>query len=475
MQEESVMQRRLRQIKEEKDQIRRTMASEAVVPTLSEQEIADNIVTRISDEYYNRIFTEGFSEGVLVEIHKIVDEETKGLPFENAERIRKFVISNVVGLGPIEDYMKDPEITEIIVEHYDKICIEKGGKIYKVGAAFTSEQHLRNVIDRIVQPIGRAINIDNPIVDARLQDGSRVNAIIPPIAPAGAQMNIRKFSEKVLYGDDYLELGSLSEEMLEFLKICVRGKISLIVSGGTGSGKTTLLNMLSSFIPNEELIVTIEDNCELKLAQENVRQLECRYNGRPITTKDLVRNSLRMRPDRIIVGEIRDEAVVDMITAMSTGHEGSMSTVHANSPEDLLSTRFPILYSFSDTHFSVMEQNRQILAAISMIVQIRRMQDGSRKITNITAVDGMGENGQILTTDIFRYTREAGFYATGEIPEKIERQLEDNGISLPAELFHNKRKDVPKEQEIVKRPDILPDGLPNTRKVAVVEEEYEDS
>ena len=303
-----------------------------------------------------------------------------------------------------------------------------------------SEEQLLTVINRIVQPVGRQINLYTPMVDARLPDGSRVNATIPPVTPDGATLTIRKFSDKALSGDDYLRLGSLNEPMLQFLSQCVQGRISLMVSGGTDTGKTTLLNMLSAFIPEKELIVTVEDNCELRLQQPNVRRMEARaYNSEgmmPITIQSLVRNALRMRPDRIVVGEIRDGTIVDMMASMSTGHEGSMSTVHANSPYNLIRSRMPILYGMqSNVVFSEEAQATQIAEALYLIVQIEHLLDGSRRITYITQIDGV-ENGKVVLHDIFRYNRKENmFYATGFIPERILDAAEKHGVVIDRALF----------------------------------------
>jgi Flp pilus assembly CpaF family ATPase len=336
--------------------------------------------------------------------------------------------------------MSDPAITDIIVQRYDNICIERNGKIQQTEAEFVSEASLVSAINRIVQAVGRQVNTATPRVDARLGDGSRVNATIPPISPDGATLTIRKFPEKTYTGEDYLEFGSLSEDMLAFIRSSVRGRCNIIVSGGTGSGKTTLLNMASSAIPDDELIVTIEDSCELRLAQKNVRRLESRHGtdeARDVTIQELVKNALRMRPDRIIVGEIRDGTVVDMLSAMSTGHDGSMSTVHANSPQNLVDSRLPILYSqYKDGSFTPEGQNMQIAEALNLIIQIERLKDGNRKITRITHVDGIDEHGKVRLADVFFYDKEKEkFRATGYAPQSIIKRLKDGGVDADMGMF----------------------------------------
>jgi len=310
-----------------------------------------------------------------------------------------------------------------------------------VDAAFLSEAQLRTVIGRIVQPVGRQINLYTPMVDARLPGGSRVNATIPPVTPDGATLTIRKFPETSMTGEDYLRLGSLNQPMLDFLAKCVEGKISLIVSGGTSTGKTTLLNMLSSFIPQDELIITIEDSCELNLSQPNVRRMEARainIEGMiPVTIQSLVRNALRMRPDRLIVGEIRDGTVVDLMSAMSTGHDGSMSTVHANSPRNLINARLPILYSMhSASSFTEESQRLQIAEALHLIVHIERLRTGERKITHITHVCGTTKDGKVRLRDIFFYNASTDQFESADyVPDSILRLLAANGIEMDRSIF----------------------------------------
>ena len=346
-----------RREKEEKREIESKVESEDMRTSDIESEHVQVILKKIAEKYRDEIANADLEipESLNVEIRKsVVDlcNRIDGLGYESKKRIERLAMANIVGLGVITPYMQQDDVTDIIVQRYDNIVIERNGLIEHVDAAFMSEEHLVNIINRIVQRVGRSINQQSPIVDARLPNGSRVNATIPPVSPDGATLSIRKFSDKALTGKDYLRLGSLNQKMLYFLAKSVESRLSLIVIGGTGAGKSTLLNMLSNYIPNDELIITVEDSCELNLHQPNVRRMEARLSVatghgerlNDVTIQDLVRNALRMRPDRLIVGEIRDHTVIDMMTAMSTGHDGSMSTVHANSPRNL---KFPVCPFFT--------------------------------------------------------------------------------------------------------------------------------
>ena len=414
-----------------------------IKPIGDDGEIARRFLSEISDDFRSEISSFGFTEPILERIRSSVEAKCNKLDadYEKKKRIERLVMLNITGLGPIEPFMNDDTITEIVVQKYDNICIERRGKVYKVDTAFMDEHHLVTIINRIVQSVGRQVTINMPMVDARLQDGSRVNATIPPATPDGATLTIRKFSKVALTGEDYLGLGSLNEDMLTFLSRCVEGKISMIVSGGTNTGKTTLLNMLSNYIPNEELIITIEDSCELKLNQDNVRRMETRPSSHeglfPVTIQSLVKNALRMRPDRIVVGEVRDETVVDMMSAMSTGHEGSLSTVHANSPRNLVDVRLPILYSmYQGTNFSEEAQAMQIAEALHIIVQIDHAKDGKRYVTHITHVKGLREDKRVDLKDIFVFNKETKeFRATGYVPEEILELLRARNIEIDKQIF----------------------------------------
>lgn len=334
------------------------------------------------------------------------------------------VINEVGGYGPIQPLLNDPSITEVMVNGPKQVYIEKDGKLVKVGITFEDDAHVIRVIEKIVLPLGRRIDRDSPTVDARLPDGSRVNAVIPPVAIDGPVITIRKFSEEKLTVQNLIEFGSITQTAANFLKACVEAKLNVIISGGTGSGKTTLLNVLSGFIPKTERIVTIEDSAELQLQQEHVVRLETqppdiddRYE---ITIRDLVRNSLRMRPDRIVVGEVRGGETIDMLQAMNTGHDGSLTTIHANSPRDALS-RLETTAMMAGMDLPIKVIREQIASAVDVIVQQSRFTDGSRKVTYITEVAGM-EGDTIVMTDVFKFEQ------TGVEDEKILGKLSPTGI-----------------------------------------------
>lgn len=428
----------------EREEIEKKVATSAIRASKDETEIVENILQEISNTYRDEISNVSLRipEKLQKKLHNAIVEiaVSHNLDYETQKRVEKMAYSNIVGLGAITDYMEDDSVTEIIVQHWDNILIERKGIVEPVSASFMHENHLRNIIARIVQPLGKAINIQTPMVDARLADGSRVNATIPPVTPDGATLTIRKFSKKAYTGEDYLNFGSLNKEMLDFLAMCIKGRISLIVSGGTNTGKTTLLNMLSGYIPKDELIVTIEDSCELRLEQPNVRRMETRGIGvsqssetlNAITIQDLVKNSLRMRPDRIIVGEIRDNTIVDLMSAMSTGHEGSMSTVHANSPFNLMNSRIPILYGMNkNVTFSETAQAIQVSESIDLVIQVEHLKGGKRVITYITEVTGLDSDNKIILNDIFRYDYENNkFIKTGYYPKKILDKLKTKGVDI---------------------------------------------
>lgn len=437
-----VLQDKLKNEIDKKQAITDMVESEYVKPNETEQKMANEIIVKISKRFANELI--GTDVEVLEsQIKMAVAEECEKLnvSFEEKKRIEKTVLLTSLGNGPIEQYLQDDSVTEVVVQRYDNIVIERKGMIEKVENAFSSEEHLQTIIKRIVQRVGRQISITNPIVDARLADGSRVNATIPPISVDGATLTIRKFSNDFLSGRDYVSIGSLSQNMLYFLSLCVMGKISIFVSGGTGTGKTTLLNMLSSYIQSRELIITIEDSCELKLQQPNVRRMETRIISNEemmdVDQKTLVRAALRQRPDRIILGETRDGSIVDIISAMSTGHEGSLTTIHANSPRNMVDVRIPILYSMNkESNFSENAIAMQIAEAIQLIVQIQRFPDGSRKLSHISEVNGLNEQGKVNINDIFIYSQEKEKHiATGYIPQKIIQLLGNKGISMNCSIF----------------------------------------
>ena len=445
----SQLKDRFRREREEHRRIDAEVSSEAMRSTDEEAALVQSILKEISNQYRDEIAGAELviPESLKQKIRKTINTicEQMSVSYEEQRRIERLAMANITGLGPITPYMEDPEVTEIVVQRWNNIVIERKGKIEHVDAAFMNEDHLRNIIGRIVQPVGRSINIQSPMVDARLSDGSRVNATIPPVTPDGATLTIRKFSRDALSGTDYINLGTLTPIMLAFLSRCVEGRISMIISGGTNTGKTTMLNMLSGYIPHDELIVTVEDSCELNLRQPNVRRMETRGTSQigqgesihAVTIQDLVRNALRMRPDRLIVGEIRDHTIVDMMTAMSTGHEGSMSTVHANSPYNLVTSRMPILYGMNTRMtFSETAQAIQITEALQLIVQLEHLKNGRRVVSNITHVVGMDDRDRIILKDIFIYNKaENRHEATGYVPEKILEKLKDKGIRMSESIF----------------------------------------
>jgi pilus assembly protein CpaF len=374
----------------------------------------------------------------------ILTEEKIVLSRPERRRLFEQIVAEILGLGPIEPLLADETITEVMVNGSKNIYIERAGKIFREPAAFESDDHLMRIIDRIVAPLGRRIDESSPYVDARLPDGSRVNAVIPPISLVGPALTIRKFAKNPITVEQLIEYGTVTAESIEFMKACVVSKINMVISGGTGSGKTTLLNVLSQFIPGDERIITIENAAELQLRQEHVVTLESRppnIEGRgEVTIQNLVVNSLRMRPDRIIVGEIRDEAALDMLQAMNTGHDGSMTTAHSNSPRDTLS-RIETMTLMAGMDLPVRAIREQIASAIHLIVHLERLRDGSRKVTHIAEIQGM-EGDVITMTDIFVFEQtglENGrvigrLRPTGLRPKFMDR-IEMSGIHLPASIF----------------------------------------
>ncbi|HHX22951.1 MAG: CpaF family protein [Tepidanaerobacteraceae bacterium] len=380
-------------------------------------------------------------------VNTSVEANAKHISRLDRMRISDEIYNEIVGYGPITPLLNDPEITEIMVNGPDQIYIERNGQLEKSGAFFRDDDHVMNIIDRIVSPIGRRIDESMPMVDARLPDGSRVNAVIPPLSLIGPVITIRKFSADPLMIDDLIAFGTLTEEMAQFIEACVKSRLNIVVSGGTGSGKTTTLNVLSSFIPHSERIVTIEDAAELSLLQPHVVTLESRppnIEGKgAITIRDLVRNALRMRPDRIIVGEVRSGEALDMLQAMNTGHDGSLTTGHANSPRDMLS-RLETMVLMAGMDLPIRAIREQISAAIDLIIHQSRLRDGSRRITHITEVQNM-EGDVIVLQDLFKFSQtgieqngtvKGVFQPSGIRPKFIDR-LEVNGYRLPTEIFTN--------------------------------------
>ncbi len=375
---------------------------------------------------------------------QILTEENIVLSRPERHRLFEQITAEILGFGPLEPLLQDDSLTEVMVNGAKNIYVERKGKLHRVPVTFESDEHVMRIIDRIVAPLGRRIDESSPYVDARLPDGSRVNAVVPPISLVGPTLTIRKFSKNPITMEQLVQFGSITPEALQFLKACVEARLNIVISGGTGSGKTTLLNVLSAFIPSDERILTIENAAEVQLRQEHVVTLESRpanIEGRgEITIQQLVVNSLRMRPDRIIVGEIRDEAALDMLQAMNTGHDGSMTTAHSNSPRDTLA-RLETMTLMAGMDLPVRAIREQVSSAIDLVCHQDRMRDGSRRVTYITEVSGM-EGDVITTTDIFAFEQtgiEEGkvigrLRPTGLRPKFMDK-IEASGIQLPPSIF----------------------------------------
>ena len=353
---------------------------------------------------------------VMVVIRNAIAAEAVPLSFNERERLSREILDEIFGYGPLKGLMKDPSISDILVNRHDQVYIERAGKLEKTQLKFKDDQHLMQIIDRIVSQVGRRVDESSPMVDARLPDGSRVNAIIPPLALDGPVLSIRRFGRERLTGQNLLDNLSLTLPMLELLKNMVKGRLNIIISGGTGTGKTTLLNILSSYIPVTERVITIEDAAELQLKQEHVVRMETRppnIEGKgAVRQRQLLINSLRMRPDRIIIGEVRGDEALDMLQAMNTGHDGSLTTVHANSPRDALS-RVETMVSMANLNIPERAVRQQIASAIQAVVQMSRLADGTRKITNISEITGM-EGDVVCMQDIFLFERR-GVTETGKV------------------------------------------------------------
>lgn len=411
------------------------------------KEIRKELIDNLSDVIYRKNISDNeLSLRVRGEVQNIINQ--KGYPLTVIEKssIIDDLINDVTGYGPIEEFLDDEEITEIMVNNPQKIYIEKAGKIRLTNKTFLDEAHLLQIINKIVGKVGRRIDEASPYVDARLADGSRVNVIVHPLALSGPVLTIRKFSSEPFTIEDLVKMGTCTQKVADFLEICTKGRVNIICSGGTGTGKTTTLNVLSSFIPNDERIITIEDAAELKLNQEHVIRLESRppnIEGKgEVTIRDLVRNALRMRPDRIIVGEVRGGEALDMLQAMNTGHDGSLSTIHANSCRDALS-RLETMVLMAGMEIPIKAIREQVASAVNLIVHMNRLKDGSRRFVKISEVQGM-EQDTILLGDLFSFDYSMGIdehgrfkgviKSTGLRPRFLER-LKDFGIVLPDEIF----------------------------------------
>ena len=409
----------------------------ADVKARASEALFERLGTRVND---SSLTEEELHSFVREELGSVIDAEGL-LSVDERRRLTREVEDDAIGLGPLQRMLDDDSITEIMVNSYDQVFVERHGRLQKSPARFSSESHLRRIIERIVAKVGRRIDESSPLVDARLMDGSRVNAVIPPLAVDGSSLTIRKFSKNPLSVSDLVGFGTMSEQMAHLLHACVQAKLNILVSGGTGTGKTTLLNVLSGFVPREERIVTIEDAVELKLQQPHVVRLESRppniEGSGEVRIRDLVRNSLRMRPDRIIVGECRGGEALDMLQAMNTGHDGSLSTLHANSPRDAMA-RLETLVLMAGMDLPLRAIREQASSAVDLIIQITRLRDGSRRITHVTEVHGMEDN-TIVLQDVFVFDYSAGVdkhgrflgqaIPTGVRPRFSER-FADHGITF---------------------------------------------
>jgi pilus assembly protein CpaF len=403
------------------------------------------LLDRINLEALSSMAGERVRTEIRSAVARLVDEEKTPLSLVEKDRVIEEILDEVFGLGPLEPLLQDPTVSDILVTGPRLVYVERGGKLYRTSVEFKDDAHLLRIIEKIVSRVGRRVDESSPLVDARLPDGSRVNAAIPPVAVDGPLLSIRRFGRTGMRGEDLVAKMALTEGMLELLKACVKARLNILICGGTGSGKTTLLNALSSYIPEDERIVTIEDAAELRLQQTHVARMETRpanvEGAGAIHIRQLVINALRMRPDRIIVGEVRAEEALDMLQAMNTGHDGSLTTIHANTPRDGLG-RLEVMVGMANSNMGVRSIRQQVASAVNLFVQVARFSDGSRRVTHITEVVGM-EQDMITLQDIFLFEKtgivEFGrvlgrFRATGIRPRFCER-LKACGLNMPPQLF----------------------------------------
>jgi pilus assembly protein CpaF len=408
-------------------------------------EIHRTLISKLDLEKLSRVNSSQARQAVAGIVKEIIADQRVPLNFDEQEKIQADLLDEVFGLGPLEPLLRDSKISDILVNDKDHVFIEKGGLLQRVDTTFRDDRHLLQIIDRIVSRVGRRVDESSPMVDARLPDGSRVNAIIPPLALDGPSLSIRRFGTGPLAANQLVQLKSVSPEMMETLSSAVKARISILIAGGTGSGKTTFLNILSQYIPRGERLVTIEDAAELRLAQENIVRLETRppniEGTGAIKQRQLLVNCLRMRPDRIIMGEIRGEEAFDMLQAMNTGHEGSMTTIHANTPRDAIS-RLESMVAMGNMNMPEKSVRQQIASAITIVVQAARMSDGTRKITSVSEITGMEEN-VISMQEIFNFSKKGigpdgkviGVFQPTHIRPRFLERLRVSGIVLPPTLF----------------------------------------
>jgi pilus assembly protein CpaF len=410
-------------------------------------DIHRTLISKLDLEKLSRVNSSQARAAVSGIVKEIISDQRVPLNFEEQEKIQADLLDEVFGLGPLEPLLRDPKISDILVNDKDHVFVEKGGLMQKVDTTFRDDRHLLQIIDRIVSRVGRRVDESSPMVDARLPDGSRVNAIIPPLALDGPSLSIRRFGTGPLAANALVQLKSISAEMMEVLASAVKARISILIAGGTGAGKTTFMNILSQYIPQGERIITIEDAAELRLAQQNIVRLETRppnIEGQgAIRQRQLLINCLRMRPDRIIIGEVRGEEAFDMLQAMNTGHEGSMTTIHANTPRDAIS-RLESMVAMGNMNLPEKSVRQQIASALTIVVQAHRLSDGTRKVTSIAEITGMEEN-VISMQEIFSFQKKGigpdgkviGAFVPSHIRPRFLERLRVSGIFLPPSLFEH--------------------------------------
>ncbi len=411
----------------------------------TKQEIFNEVLNLLDPSMLETIEEEIARQQITECCRRLLENYSRPINMATRKIITRLVLDEILGLGPLEVLMADPTVSDILVNNYNNIYVERGGRLERAAVRFYDNRHLMSIIDRIVSRIGRRVDESSPMVDARLEDGSRVNAIIPPLALDGPSMSIRRFTVEKLNVEQLINYGSMTPDMDVLIRGAVKGKLNVLISGGTGSGKTTLLNILSGYIPASERIITIEDSAELQLQQPHTVRLETRpsnIEGRgEVTQRDLVKNCLRMRPDRIVIGEVRGAEAIDMLAAMNTGHEGSLATLHANSPRDALG-RLENMICMGGFDMPIRNIRAQIASAIDLVVQTQRLEDGSRRIISIQEVTGM-EGETITMSELYKYERRGigsnnevmgAFKATGVVP-LFHRQLVAKGIEMPHRIF----------------------------------------